>query len=151
MSNQLYHDLQSTFIDALFCCVKLSRTLKKPLGKLIGVTEVEVDISIAEDEGCDVSNVEESADSESVVPFADLIGGEKCPTIDVDGKNIYKATVVNQFFSRNKLSKDRLRRVQGLTSGTPGECNNANDDNHIFIGDHQNQPWKSKQKVNGCR
>ena len=117
-------------IDTL---VLLGRTLKKPLGKLIGVTDVEIDISVEEE--VDSVDEEESAVSENLVPFADLIGGDKCPTIDVDGKNIYKATVVNQLFSRHKLSKDRLRRVQGLTSGTPGDAKQVDDNNLIFIGD----------------
>ena len=118
-------------IDTL---VLLGRTLKKPLGKLIGVTEVEPDTSVEVEKEVESVDEEDSADSENL-PFADLIGGDKCPTIDVDGKNIYKATVVNQLFSKHKLSKDRLRRVQGLTSGTPGDAKQVDENNLIFIGD----------------
>ena len=60
---------------------------------------------------------------------------EKNATIEVDGKNIDKASGVNSLFSSNALSKDGLKRVQGLTTGTPGQTTRKSDDDIIFIGD----------------
>ena len=41
--------------------------------------------------------------------------------------------MINQVFSKNKLSKDRLRRVQGLTAGMPGET--FDSEYMIMLGD----------------
>ena len=48
---------------------------------------------------------------------------EKQSTIQVDGKSIHKASIVNQIFTSDALSKDRLKRVQGLTAGISSEDN----------------------------
>ena len=95
-------------------------TLKKPKGKLIGVNEPEPDDSLEFEEESIADNNQDVSDEDDVelVPFSDLL--EESATIEVDGKSIYKATVVNSLFSSNVLSKDRLKRVQGLTAGTPG-------------------------------
>ena len=106
----------------------LGYTLKRTFGKLIGVTEVHADVSVTDENEVDIVDGEE----DESFPFADLITNEKkCQTIEVDGQNIYKATVVNQIFSKNKLSKDRLRQVQWLTAGTRGGESNNVDDNSL--------------------
>ena len=131
-----------TSTDAI---VLLGHTLKKPKGKLLGVTETEPDESQGEiveeqlDEQVDADeNVNSKTDDELNVPLADLIDNDNGlkSVIQVDGKNIYKASVVKMLFSGAKLSKDRLKRVQGLTAGTPG-ANNLNEDdmNVVLIGD----------------
>ena len=125
--------LETGLVKSIDSLVLLGYTLRKPFGKMIGVTEVEVDVSMDENVN---SNVPDVTEEEESVLLTDMIQNEKCTTIEVDGKNIYKATVVNQLFSRNKLSKDRLRRVQGLSAGAPGESTQKIDDNNlIFIGD----------------
>ena len=50
---------------------------------------------------------------------------EKSATIEVDGKNIYKASVINSLFTSTVLSKDHLKRVQGLTAGEAGQVGRA--------------------------
>ena len=124
--------------DTIDSLVLIGCTLKKPKGKLIGVNEVESDISIDQDEINDATDgrtadteCTSSNDESDEIPFSDLIHNS---TIEVDGKNIYKASVLNSMFSSNALSKDRLKRVQGLTAGTPG-TQNSSEDNIIYIGD----------------
>ena len=119
----------------------LKCSLKKPRAKLIGVHEVEKDSSIDDEEPCtdeEATSEEATADEpdepdEDVPPLADMI--ETSSTIDVDGKNIYKASVIKALFASNTLSKDRLKRVQGLTAGTPGASSVSSDDNMVFVGD----------------
>ena len=128
----------------------LGHTLKKPKGKLIGVTEVEADESLVtetehiqpqletqsidhnETEGQDSSD----AEAEEPIPLADLVHDGPRSVIQVDGKNIYKASVVKMLFSEAKLSKDRLKRVQGLTAGSPGANRDVGEDlNVVLVGD----------------
>lgn len=54
--------------------------------------------------------------------------------IDVDGVLFHKASVLKQTFVRVKVSKDRLRRVQGL-SKTMGKKEDLNLYNLIMKGD----------------
>ena len=111
----------------------LGSTLKKPRGKLIGVHEVDPDESLLDSSP---STDEDSVEPEESIPLSDLM--EKSATIEIDGKNIYKASVINSMFSSNGLSKDRLKRVQGLTSGSPGQSIGLSDEQSqqtIFIGD----------------
>ena len=122
--------------DTIEALMLLGYTLKKPKGKLIGVTEPVADVSLEVDEEYHDDNEQDIPDEDSGVesiPLSDLL--EKNATIEVDGKNIYKASVVNSLFSSNALSKDRLKRVQGLTTGTPGQTTRKSDDDMIFIGD----------------
>ena len=63
-------------IDSL---VLLGYTLRKPFGKMIGVTEVEVDVSMDENVN---SNVPDVTEEEESVPLTDMIQNEKCPTIE---------------------------------------------------------------------
>ena len=63
---------------------------------------------------------------------------EKSDTIEIDGKNIHEASFIDLMFSSNGLSKDRLKCVQGLTSGSPGQSIGLSDEQSqqtIFIGD----------------
>ncbi len=45
--------------------------------------------------------------------FADAIRSSK--TISIDGKQVYKASVLKHMFTSTALSKDRLKRVRGMT------------------------------------
>ena len=53
----------------------------------------------------------------------------------VDGRQIYKATVVKQMYLNDPLSKDRLRRVQGLTYEVTNNREDMSVDNTFYIGD----------------
>ena len=53
-------------------------------------------------------------DAVEQVPLADLL--EKSSTIEVDGKNIYKASVINSLFSSTKLSKDPFKKGSRFNS-----------------------------------
>ena len=58
------------------------------------------------------------------------------PFFLIDGKEVYKSTCLKAISSTEKLSKDRLRRVQGM-SRYPGEVNTeiSHEDALLFIGD----------------
>ena len=74
-------------------------------------------------------------EGEDDVLLADYIHSK---TIEIDGKQVYKATIVKDMGSNAVLSKDRLRRVQGLTKDTgqgPPESSNDVVDNMLYVGD----------------
>ena len=58
------------------------------------------------------------------------------PFFMIDGNRIYKSSCLKSISSSQNLSKDRLRRVQGMTV-YPGESNVplSHDDSLLFIGD----------------
>ena len=58
------------------------------------------------------------------------------PQIELDGTHVYKATIVKSLFSSNPMSKDRLRRVRGMTKFT-GEQSEADMsiESSIMVGD----------------
>ena len=60
------------------------------------------------------------------------------PQIEIDGKHVYKATAVKSLFSANPLSKDRLRRVRGLSKFTDVGEDTPSDlsiDSSVMVGD----------------
>ena len=74
-----------------------------------------------------------NSDDEPITPFGDMLNNV---TIEVDGKCIYKATVLGNLLSTTKLFEDRLRRIYGL-SACPAGVNSDDDnyDNLVFIRD----------------
>ena len=58
------------------------------------------------------------------------------PFFLMGGKTVYKSTCLKTISSNKNLSKDRLRRVQGMTY-YPGESTvtSSHDDSLLFIGD----------------
>ena len=75
----------------------LGYTLKRPFGKLIGVTEVHADVSVTDENEVDIVDGEE----DESVPFADLITNEKkCQTMRLMGKIFTKPLLLNKFFPR---------------------------------------------------
>ena len=68
------------------------------------------------------------------------------PFFMTDGKRIYKSSCLKAISSSQNLSKDRLRRVQGMTR-YPGESSGplSHEDSLIFIGD----PLLVSQKTQG--
>ena len=126
-------------------------TLKKPHGKIIGVddkvSELE-DISAAEidtDNGSfdnendrdEQTNIAEETPTDDLddIELSDIISPK---TITIDNKEVYKSTVLKQIYSSEPLSKDRLKRVRGL-SKTPGNADSVEGlehlDSFIYCGD----------------
>ena len=124
-----------------------STTLRSPIKKgiIVGVKnapteEEEEDWSIG-----DVGDEDEVDEVEVVVePGVDNDElGEMIPDPDksydpfflIDGKKVYKSTCLKSISSNTKLSKDRLRRVQGK-SKYPGDKDASEDNNlFLFVGD----------------
>ena len=79
-------------------------TLMRPHGELIGVSCTSLDVDAILDEADIVP-----ADDEDVL-LADYIHSR---TIDLDGKQVYKATIVKELVPTAVLSKDRLTRDTG--------------------------------------
>ena len=82
---------------------------------------------------------EDDSDNEMPSSIIDLVQQNRTvtydPQVEVDGKYVYQATVVRSLFGSNPLSKDRLRRVQGLSKFTESERANVSIDNSIMLGD----------------
>ena len=51
-----------------------------------------------------------------------------------NGSKIFKTTCLKTMFNSEPLSKDRLRRIQGLTA-CPSKSVNTNCDKMLFVGD----------------
>ena len=119
---------------------------------VIGLTEI--DIEFSDDEAsdqfpCEVAPVDGNQDQEPVIESlgADLLdvipqpqasGQPRHDTqILVDGNYVYKATVLKNAFSAAPLSKDRLRRVQGLTRYVDNQNSQTGIDieDAIMVGD----------------
>ena len=101
----------------------------KPHGQLIGVSESEIDIPEVPDEP---DNTEDNdTDIADGTHLSDYIQSK---TITIEGKEVYKATVVKQMYSSQPLSKDRLRRVQGLTRSS-NQLDDTFVDNMVYVGD----------------
>ena len=110
-------------------------TFLKPFGgKKICLSEIEIDVSSAEDDEPQeliemVSEVEDEVnihDLADVIPQTSQAGVQHDTQIMIEGSYVYKATVIKNEFSDSPLSKDRLRRVQGLTKFTKyGESSDA--------------------------
>ena len=99
-------------------------TLAKPFGKYIGVDTSVADWSVPEE----IADEDSECIENNEAPLADFLG--KQSTIQVDGKCIHKASILNQIFTSDALSKDRLKRVQGLTAGISSEGHMINCDNY---------------------
>lgn len=116
----------------------LGTTLKKPKGKLIGVSEAEVDESLMTE-----TDTTEHIRQEEVEEVVDQIetGGQESSESDAETDiQIPLADLVDDgprsVIEVAKLSKDRLKRVQGLTAGSPGANRDVCEDlNVVLVGD----------------
>ena len=104
-------------------------TLMKPFGKYIGVKDGPNNI---EDEPENTDAVVEVGEIEpDGASISDYLVSK---TIDVNGKEVHKATVARQLYIATPLSKDRCRRVEGLSQfGTT--CDSQHDNDLVYIGD----------------
>ena len=104
-------------------------TLMKPNGAFIGVS-----VTKENEEEFEVEEPDETIEIEAEEQ-ANLCDYINSPAIDIDGRQIYKATVVKQMYLSDPLSKDRLRRVQGLTYEVTNNREDMSVDNTVYIGD----------------
>ena len=56
------------------------------------------------------------------------------PFLPIDGKRVYKTSCLKAITSSQKLSKDRLRRVQGMSTFPSEAQTTSNADNLLLIG-----------------
>ena len=122
-------------------------TLLVPYGsKQIGLNRIEIDyslddISVNDDAENEDENSDEDEDSVSSVSSSiiDMIDHrhKHDPQIEIENSYVYKATVVKGLFSSNQLSKDRLRRVRGLSKNVDSENigENVSFDSSVMPGD----------------
>ena len=112
-------------------------TLLRPKGTKVGLNPVEVDWSLDDyDNGLNVTDVEdETTEDASIADYIDQSGTEKVDSqVEIDGKLMYKASIVCQLFHGEGASKDHLRRVQGL-SRFAGASESDTDLHDMLIGD----------------
>ena len=112
-------------------------TFLKPKGTKVALNPVEIDWSIDEYDSS-VDDVEEfQADTDmSISDYIDQPGKEKVNRqVEVDGKLMYKASIVRQLFTGEGASKDRLRRVQGLSRFAGASESNTDLHDMLLVGD----------------
>ena len=118
-------------------------TLRKPLGKLIGVKERSWDWSSLEatvDTGSQPSATESEPVGDNDADMSELIEAAAATNenyVDVDGKNVFKATILREMSKDNKpLSNDRLRKVRGLSKYVGEDHSSSmNMNDALSIGD----------------
>ena len=119
-------------VNTLCCLIKR--------GVVVGVRNIEQDWSIDdinEDEE-DVSTDNSDPTEEPDLNLSEIIPDPKQtsePFFMIDGKRVYKTTCLKAISSSQQLSKDRLRRVQGMST-YPGETSCSLDpDSFLLNGD----------------
>lgn len=147
--------------------VQLSRdgyTLKSPFNRVIGVNDRSEDWSLISpneqerlenlrqeearqgvDESLDSVFESESQDAE----LTDIIGcrDKVLPYLEVEGKNVFKASILKQISKENPLSADRLRKVRGLSKFTTNEQEKADLNDVVSVGDPIMAEYQKRMKV----
>lgn len=113
-------------------------TFMKPKGIKVGLNPIETDWSLDEFDSSNVEDIEDVQEENdtSISDFIDQPGTEKIACqVEVDGKLMYKASIIRQLFTGEGASKDRLRRVQGLSrfAGTSDSDSDLHD--MLLVGD----------------
>ena len=119
------YDLEPTELQGL------GYTLERPRGRVVGVTEKTVDWSIPDEES--VEEVEDDTESDDI-QLSEVIDNAEV-FIEIDGKNVYKSTILKQINKEAPLSSDRLRRVRGLSKFISSEKDQTNLNDAISLGD----------------
>ena len=118
-------------------------TLLRPYDdKNIGLTEIEIDFTcnrLVEEISQELStSTEEDLEDNPSNSLIDMISppsqNQHDPQVEIDGSYVFKATIVKSLFSSDPMSKDRLRRVRGLTKFTD-DCPRTMADKFLMIGD----------------
>ena len=108
-------------------------TLQRPWGRIVGVSEKEYDWSIPEPEV--EPPVDEIGDTENDnVEVAEIIDNGDI-YLELDGKKVYKASILKQLNKDVPLSADRLRKVRGLSKFVGSENVQANLNDAVSLGD----------------
>ena len=133
-------------------------TFKMPYGtRKIGFNPEEIDLSMVEVEAetnvpapepegeVDAAENEENDEIEDVpaTSIIDMVQQDEPnaqkkydPQILVDGSYVYKATIVKSLFSSSPLSRDRLRKVRGMTKYTDeGNDSSLAIETSLMVGD----------------
>ena len=91
-----------------------SITVWKPSRKMVGVTELGYDWSLAD--MSDVAAIEmNETEASSIDDMLPILGVAVDPLVTVDGSSMHKASVIRQRFSGQRVSSDRLKRVRGMS------------------------------------
>ena len=109
-----------------------------PFGdRIIGVTPIPDEPLTTVDESIGNDDLGQVVDTEEANSIIDIISSnaKHDPQLEVEGNMIYKATYLKNCFSSNPLSKDRLRRVRGLSRFEENESDDTLDDQTLMIGD----------------
>lgn len=96
----------------------LGYTMERPHGVVVGVTERTVDWSTPDEEEV-VENLEDDVTEKDTgdndnVQLSEIIDNSKV-FLEIDGKVVYKSTILKQINKESPLSSDRLRRVRVLS------------------------------------
>ena len=119
-------------------------TMLKPFGKKIGLTELEADMSLDDNNNNiteSVTSDEQEMDDNEGSTLIDVLeetgpdGTKADPQILVDNVWYHKSTILNQIFIGSRVSKDRLRRVQGLSKNLKESNKSGNLEDALFLGD----------------
>ena len=111
-------------------------TLQRPYGRIVGVSERELDWSIPDPEEPVVMETVDG-NSEDDVELSEIIDSNANGEVylEIDGKNVYKSTILKQINKESPLSADRLRKVRGLSKFVGSEKAQTNLNDAISIGD----------------
>ena len=111
-------------------------TIMKPFGKLIGVDDGDAEQEVVPPpENMNEADVH-SEDLLDIIPLNSENGNSFIDNqIDIDGTPVYKATILKNAFAPIPLSKDRLRRVRGLTPYSQDPEKYETLHNCLLIGD----------------
>ena len=121
-------------------------TLLKPNGRVIGVTERQFDWSMVEMN--DAQNLDETTgtaessqdetgnNDDALTELIEVSSARPQNYLNVDGKNVFKATILKEMNKDTPLSNDRLRKVRGMSKFCGDEQRTSvNVDDMISVGD----------------
>ena len=112
-------------------------TLLKPRHRVIGVTEVQLDWSQSEEiEVVNEENEDEELSESDIIQLSDVMPTDTHKNyIEIEGKNVFKSTILKQICKEKPLSGDRLRKVRGLSKYCGVDKEPIDMNNMISAGD----------------
>ena len=115
----------------------MGATLRKPNGRLIGVTEKEFDWSIVmqgENQGTQEVREHDTEEDTNIIEMLEVSNAAAENFLDIDGKSVFKASILKAVSNETPLSKDRLHKVIGLSKFC-SEVSAVDVDDIVSIGD----------------